>query len=173
MNAKVIVAIVLLVVAAVIVAVKMGGSSEPQLTDDQLMDMNLQESDPDAVTVPDGRVPDMDAEFECTVDDVYMDGKHETLRFSVREVHGWWVNKNSVLVQFWRLVEDPDTGDMVAPEKKSDHLIIQPIPFNKPVSEAITVIAWQDHPDTDLGTAEDWECEVSRWTQRNVVAPRE
>jgi hypothetical protein len=164
MNPKVLIAVVLLVAAAVVVLVNLIPASDEN-------DENVQMADPKAVTVPEGRTPDIDPEFECTVDEVRQEGKHNVMRFTVRETHGWWVNKNSIVIKYWRNVEDADSGEMVAPEKKSLHMVKDPIPFDKPHSEEITLIKWQDFPDTDLGVAEDWECEIYKSDRDKVVAP--
>lgn len=170
MNPRLIVLIVILLVVG-LVAYR-AATSRPDSDEDSenaSLTVPVQPPDSDAAPTPQGREPDVEPAFECSIE-VGMEGSRgnqEVAHITVREIHGWYVE--GIYVEFWHRARDPDTGEWAPDGKIRLHLLQQVVPFNQVVTDRIVLVPHADHPNIPLGTSEDWECRVDRWAK--VLAP--
>ena len=172
MNAKVVIIVVCLLAAAIIFAYKSSVDSGPRPeTDAEVQARSMQTTNPDEDLhkPPPGRTPDMDPEFECTIE-VGLENNQEIAWLTVRELHGWWVD--AATVAFWHKDMFPDLPEGQPPEQRcGEHMFNLPITFDETHTERIVMVPVNDHPGVEMGTSEDWRCMVVRWG--DVVAPAE
>jgi hypothetical protein len=163
MNARILILIVLMLGAAAFIGYRVMNTPRQAPVDDGL----IQNQDQQAYTIPDGVPPEGDPEFECSIE-ITREGNQNIMYMSVREIHGWWAE--NLYVNFWHRSQDPDTGEWERDTRVISHLLRQPVPFNDTYTDRVVIVD-TDHEGVEVGTSENWECEVERWDR--ALAPRE
>jgi hypothetical protein len=120
---------------------------------------------------PEGVPPTSPPEFSCSIE-IAKEGGQEVAYLTVRETHGWYVRH--LFVDFWHTSLDPETGERVIDtlnQKKGAHLLNLPLQFGETRTERVVIWPENDHPGTELGTTEDWLCDIDTNRTDGILMP--